>query len=112
MPKPVRPKEIKIRLSLNEHQRLLDRAGNRRLAPWLRDLGLGERPLDLRQPRAPATDPALLRHIAIIGNNLNQIARVMNTVEMSPARKIEYLSMLDRIRAAVESLATKKERAS
>ncbi|MBJ4207045.1 plasmid mobilization relaxosome protein MobC, partial [Salmonella enterica subsp. enterica serovar Derby] len=37
-----RTKEIKIRLTETEHQRLLDRCDRTLLAEWLRPLGLGE----------------------------------------------------------------------
>ncbi|MFY2980148.1 plasmid mobilization relaxosome protein MobC, partial [Klebsiella pneumoniae] len=37
-----RTKEIKIRLTETEHQRLLDRCDRTHLAEWLRQLGLGE----------------------------------------------------------------------
>ncbi|MDW2434307.1 plasmid mobilization relaxosome protein MobC, partial [Escherichia coli] len=38
-----RTKEIKIRLTDDEHQRLLERSQRTHLAEWLRELGLGER---------------------------------------------------------------------
>jgi hypothetical protein len=37
-----RTKEIKIRLTETEHQRLLERCDRTHLAEWLRQLGLGE----------------------------------------------------------------------
>lgn len=55
------------------------------LADFLRDLGLGRDPVP--QPRTeksrkfrepPPVDPALLRELARIGNNLNQLARASN----------------------------------
>jgi hypothetical protein len=37
-----RTREIKIRLTDSEHQRLIDRCDRTHLAEWLRQLGLGE----------------------------------------------------------------------
>lgn len=37
-----RTKEIKIRMTETEHQRLLERCDRLHLADWLRQLGLGE----------------------------------------------------------------------
>ena len=106
MPKQIRPKEIKLRLSLAEHQRLLDLAGNVPLAVFLRNVGLGDRELDLGPAMPPPTvAPELLRQIATIGNNLNQIARAMNSVDISAGAKIEHLATLQRIETLVARLA-------
>lgn len=66
-----RDKTIKIRVNEEELIGLRERCDRPRMAEWLRDLGLGQRK---RQP-VPVADPALLRQLAAIGNNLNQIAR-------------------------------------
>ena len=65
-----RTKEIKIRLTENEHERLLARCDRAHLAEWLRSLGLGEHVL--RRRRVPDVDPALLRQVTGIGNNLKR----------------------------------------
>ena len=107
MPKIIRSKEIKVRLSHAEHERLLRLCGNKPLASWLRDTGLGERALDFGEAGAPPpkADPALLRHIAAVGNNLNQIARTLNNVEISPAVKIQHLTTLSQIETAIKNFA-------
>ena len=66
-----RTKEIKIRLTETEHQRLLDRCDRTHLAEWLRQLGLGEH--TSRKRSVPEVAPELLRQVSGIGNNLNQI---------------------------------------
>ena len=63
--------EVKIRLTETEWNELQQRK-TKSLAGWLRDLGLGAIPI--RQ-----ADPDLIRHLARIGSNLNQIARHANT---------------------------------
>lgn len=66
-----RNKEIKIRLTQTEFEELNARR-TKNLAGWMRDLALGATPI--RQ-----ADAALVRQVARIGNNLNQIARHVNT---------------------------------
>ena len=53
--------------------------------------------------RRVATDPALLRQLAWIGNNLNQIARVANSNGVTDART---LIALQRIRLQLDALIT------
>ena len=52
-----RTKEIKIRLTETEHQRLLDRCDRTHLAEWLRQLGLGEH--TSRKRRVPDVAPGV-----------------------------------------------------
>lgn len=106
MPKIVRNKEIKIRLTDAEHRRLLSLSGNKALAPWLRDLGLGERELDL----APSTNPTpkvapeLIRQVQLIGNNINQISKSLNADWITPSQKIDHLFNLRAIEKQLSEL--------
>ncbi|MDG4949246.1 MobC family plasmid mobilization relaxosome protein (plasmid) [Actinobacillus equuli subsp. haemolyticus] len=70
-----REKEIKIRLTENEYQALLERKTKARLAEWVREVALEQQPK--RQPKV--IDPALLFELNRIGVNLNQIARQCNS---------------------------------
>jgi len=89
-----RTKEIKIRLTETEHQRLLDRCDRTHLAEWLRQLGLGEH--TPRKRLIPKVDPELLRQISGIGNNLNQIARRLNQSDsLTPSERVSLLSILN-----------------
>ena len=81
-----RTKEIKIRLTETEHQRLLDRCDRTYLAEWLRQLGLGEH--TSRKRRVPDVAPELLRQVSGIGNNLNQ------TDSLTPAERASLLVVL------------------
>lgn len=69
-----RTKRIEIRLTDDEYQSLLNRKTKPRLAEWLREVGLDEKPK--RKPKP--TDPKLLFELNRIGVNLNQIARHLN----------------------------------
>lgn len=76
MTKPKRIKEIKIRLTEQEYQALLDRKKGE-LAVWIRTTCLEQ---DIPEPKKVKTaDPELLRQLAKIGGNLNQIAKTTNT---------------------------------
>ena len=71
-----RQREIKIRLTDAEHEALLARCTKPSLATWMRETCLGEK--QTKQSRIQEVDPQLLRQLAGIGNNLNQIARIIN----------------------------------
>ena len=89
-----RQKEIKIRLSEEEHQALLDRCTKASLATWIRETCLSEK----RTKQSPVVEvnPDLLRQLAGIGNNLNQIARIVNQKAKTdtPLDRIAVISAL------------------
>ena len=101
-----RTKEIKIRLTETEHQRLLDRCDRTHLAEWLRQLGLGEH--TSRKRRVPDVAPELLRQVSGIGNNLNQIARHLN--QGSPLTEEVQLTLLQILEQAGELVKEAKSR--
>ena len=89
-----RTREIKIRLTDSEHQRLLERSDRLHLAEWLRQLGLGEQ--TSRKRPVPEVAPELLRQISGMGNNLNQIARRLNQSDsLTPSERVSLLSLLN-----------------
>ncbi|WP_370556964.1 plasmid mobilization relaxosome protein MobC [Edwardsiella tarda] len=55
----------------DEHRRLLERCDGKQLAAWIRQTCLDEKPA--RAGKLPSIAPALLRQLAGMGNNLNQI---------------------------------------
>ena len=102
-----RERILKIRLSDAEHGRLSAFANGRPLAEWLRDAGLsggvsGQRK---RPPvPVPTVAPELLRQVAGIGNNLNQIARRLNSAEWGPMDRLQVLAALAAISRDLEVL--------
>ncbi|MEP9102457.1 MobC family plasmid mobilization relaxosome protein, partial (plasmid) [Enterobacter hormaechei] len=60
----------------DEHRRLLERCDGRPLAAWMWQTCLDEK--SARTGKLPSISPALLRQLAGMGNNLNQIARRVN----------------------------------
>ena len=90
-----RTKIIKIRVNDSEYFELVQRRLKPRLAEWMREHCLGT-----KVPRAktvPKIDPALLRQLAAIGNNVNQIARVLNSKDWKPVERIQLFSLLSSI---------------
>ncbi|WP_206672929.1 MobC family plasmid mobilization relaxosome protein, partial [Parasutterella excrementihominis] len=93
-PMEKRTKEIKIRMTETEHQRLLERCDRLHLAEWLRQLGLGEQ--TSRKRLVPEVAPELLRQVSGMGNNLNQIARRLNQSDfLTPSERVSLLSILN-----------------
>ena len=91
-----REKIIKIRVNPEELATLQMHCTRGELAAWMRDtcLNPGQTDLveDLKGPSKIA--PELLRQLASIGNNLNQIARRVNTAEWGPAERVQVLAAL------------------
>jgi hypothetical protein len=57
-----------------------------------------------RRVTTPTADPALLRQIAGIGNNLNQIARRINAGELTALEKVQYLAALNYLGRELEGV--------
>ena len=94
-----RQREIKIRLTDAEHEALLARCTKPSLATWMRETCLGEK--QTKQSRIQEVDPQLLRQLAGIGNNLNQIARNVHAAANSGD-----MGQLDAIKILTEINAT------
>ncbi len=79
--KEIRDRHIQIRLTDAEFAEIKIRAGELGTSTFLRQLALGQK---IEQPKAKAkkvihaADPELVRHVAWIGNNINQIAKHLN----------------------------------
>ena len=96
---------LNIWLSSAEKTALKERAGALRVSVWLRSLGLGQ-PMrasqSLRHGRVNAIDAVMapiLMAVAKIGNNLNQLARQVNS-DSAAGRAIEVVE----IRLALASI--------
>ena len=102
-----RKTQIKIRLSEPEHQALKDASSPKPLASWIREVSLREsskiHDQRIQNPKLKV-DPDLLRKLSGIGNNINQIARALNTIEISAASKVEALALLNGIYKEVKKI--------
>lgn len=97
-PEPKRDKIIKVRVSAEEHETLKWRCPKARLAEWMREQCLNPDGDWVRQSRGPdPVDPALLRQLAGIGNNLNQIARRVNSGEWGPVDRVAIIAALSAV---------------
>ena len=99
-----RQREIKIRLTDAEHEALLARCTKPSLATWMRETCLGEK--QTKQSRIQEVDPQLLRQLAGIGNNLNQIARIINQQSKTdaPLDRVAVITALSGIERELQRL--------
>lgn len=97
-----RTKSFKIRVTEDEHADLLERCGTQPLASWLRNLGLDQ---EIKQTRIPypKIDPKALRVLSGIGNNINQIARIVN-LKRQNIDKMWLLTALEGVNKEIKQL--------
>lgn len=97
-----RTRFLGIRVADTEYQQLLERCEGKQLAAWMRAVCLGERPA--RTGKLPTLSPVLLRHLAGIGNNLNQIARRVNSGQWSSHDRVHVVAALMAIEEELSQL--------
>jgi hypothetical protein len=107
LPKIKRTARYELRLTSEELNRWKTHARNngKNLSDWIRsNVGLGAAESHIkkiRQPKhnTPKTDPEVIRELAKIGNNLNQIARALNICakDGTPVQTIEVIMLLNSI---------------
>jgi len=91
-----RNKEIKVRLTEEEYEQLLQRKTKPRLAEWIRETCLDQKP----KKEVATVDPLLLYELNKIGVNLNQIAKKIQHSE----NNIEWLVEIIHIEQQLTSL--------
>jgi hypothetical protein len=96
-----RQKEIKIRLTDEEHKQLHELKVGGELASWMRETCLGKK--SKRRTAPLPVDPKLLRTLSALGNNINQIARQCNST-LQPTDAIDVLIRLDAIQSKIEQI--------
>lgn len=97
-----RTKMLTLWVTEDEHRRLLERCDGKQLAAWMRQTCLDER--QARSGKLPTLAPALLRQLAGMGNNLNQIARKINGGQWSGHDRVQTVAALMAIDAGLERL--------
>lgn len=88
-----RTKMLTLWVTPEEHARLVARCDSPRLATWMRAVCLDEKPARASKP-LPTLAPELLRQLAGMGNNLNQIARRLNSGEWSAHDRVQVVAAL------------------
>ena len=101
-----RDKIIKIRVSPEELATLQMHCTKGELARWMRETCLNPGQTDLVEDlKGPAkVDPELLRQLASIGNNLNQIGRKVNSEEWGPSDRVAILAGMASIERELAAL--------
>ena len=95
-----RTDKIEIRVNAGERKALEERFGKEKLSTVLRDYLLTcKLPRRSRKP-----DPKTLRALAYVGNNLNQIAKKLNTLNGKAFDKIKILRVLAELRKKIGGL--------
>lgn len=97
-----RERMLTIRVTDDEHARLLERCEGKQLAVWMRRVCLSE-PV-ARSGKLPTLAPPLLRQLAAIGNNLNQTARKVNSGQWSSGDRVQVVAALMAIERELRSL--------
>jgi hypothetical protein len=84
-----RGKAVLVRLNEQEHAHLkrLSETSGLKMEPLIRQLILGR---DIK-PRPPENLAALLRQMSAMGNNINQIAKVINSIHTVQKDDIEQI---------------------
>jgi len=100
----MRDKSIKVRITAAELEQLNALKDQSRLAAWMRSVCLSQH---RRQTKDPITvDPLLLRQLAGIGNNINQISRLMNGGKWSAGDAVNVISVLRSIETELNGIRT------
>lgn len=97
-----RTRFLGIRVTDAEYAQLLERCDGKQLAVWMRETCLDTRPA--RSSRLPSMAPALLRQFAGTGNNLNQIARKINSGQWSGHDRVQIIACLMAVEAELRRL--------
>lgn len=87
-----RVNKLSVRVTEQEKIDLLTRCNGSELAVWMRKTCLAQKPK--RRPKYPEIDPLLLRQLSGIGNNINQIARHLNSKDFNPVDTVKIISVL------------------
>lgn len=106
-----RTKIMRIRVSDAEREQIHKNAGGAgNVSPWLRALALQQQPLPAPRQRArvkpPHVAPELVRELARLGSNVNQLARAANEQRKSgfDFDTAEVLQQLSRLSNELEAI--------
>lgn len=108
----LRDKKVQIRMNADEKALILERAQGADISTFLRELGLGHEPkVPDEKPKViiHSADPDLVRHVAKIGNNINQIAKNLNlTNELDLAVFTEIQTIMLELKNEIERIRNAK----
>lgn len=107
-----RPNLVKFWVSDSELEALSERCGDLTLARWIRSYALGadaverskEDPVPSSRRNTAPADPDLIAAINRIGNNINQLARTVNSVGLNDESAINLLGELGEIETLLSAI--------
>lgn len=109
-----RERMLTIRVTDDEHARLLERCEGKQLAVWMRRVCLGGP--GARSGELPTLAPPVLRQLAALGDNLNQTARKGNSGQWASGDRVQVVAALmaigdelRRLRLAVREQGTRDD---
>lgn len=109
MTKVIREKIIKIRVSPEEHETLKHICPKTQLAEWMRESCLNPTVDFVNAAKSKSPAPVaqeLIRGLAAIGNNMNQIARKINDGTFDNLSTIQIISALKAIESELAAVRT------
>lgn len=101
--KPLRKKVVKVRFNDDEYETLMTKKTRQQLAVFIREKAL----LSADNVRVINVDPALIRAVGKIGNNLNQLTKFTNTkaeIQAQTANQIELMRI--ELKNLIETIKT------
>ena len=107
MTKVIREKIIKIRVSAEEHETLKHICPKIQLAEWMRETCLNptvDLVNGLKSQSGTIADPDLIRGLAGIGNNMNQIARKVNDGTFDNLSTVQIIAALKAIESELAAV--------
>jgi len=101
-----RSKEIKLRLTPDEYECLLQRKTTPHLAQWIRETCLADTSPPIKSP--PKADPELLIELARLTGSVNQLHIKLNSSPTSSPfkSKKEHQALLENIDQSLQALCT------
>lgn len=102
MSKIKRSQTIKIRVTPEEYQELLEICPTARLAPWMRDVCLGKH--IPKQRKISTHSPVILKNIAVIKNNIRLLTKTVSIQSWTPIERLNIALELNQLGRKLDKL--------